>query len=117
MFDYKENNNLGTLAYLALLFLVIAFCGVIAYSACKPVKIDVSIAWVSAFIGIANALLLFATLRSQNANIAFTQEAREREMLQHYQLYYSNVFIVKYIMYYNTIKTYKQRAIKQLPGQ
>ena len=45
------------------------------------------------------------------------KEAREREMLQHYQLYYSNVFIVKYIMYYNTIKTYKQRAIKQLPGQ
>ena len=40
------------------------------------------------------------------------KEAREREMLQHYQLYYLNVFIIKYIMYYNTIKIYKERAIK-----
>lgn len=37
-------------------------------------------------------------------------------MLQHYQLYYLNVFMVKHAMYYNTIKIYK-RAIKQLPGQ
>lgn len=39
------------------------------------------------------------------------KEAREREMLQHYQLYYLNVFIVKHTMYYNTIKIYKERAI------
>ena len=45
------------------------------------------------------------------------KEARERDMLQHYQLYCLNVFIVKYIMYFNTIKIYKERAIKQLPGQ
>lgn len=43
------------------------------------------------------------------------ERGKGREMLQHYQLYYLNVFIVKHTMYY-TIKIYKEEQLTPRPA-
>lgn len=66
----------------AVALVCIAFGGAVCFLFCQPAREDASIVWISAFIGIANALLLFATLQSQNRNNSIQKETADRERFE-----------------------------------
>lgn len=60
----------------AVVLILFAIYNTIRYSINGQIKEGEFLAWISAFIGIANALFLYATLKSQNNSIALQNTAR-----------------------------------------
>lgn len=67
----KNINNIISIviAVFAIGLLAIAFTGTLKTSICQKLKEGEALAWITSFIAIANALLLFATLWSQRDSI------------------------------------------------
>lgn len=66
---------IGAITILALTLIVIALYAAVRNWYC-PTEESISLTWLGAFIAIANALLLFATLQTQNNSIALQNTAR-----------------------------------------
>ena len=64
------------IATTAIVLIILSLYGTIQYSYCGHVKEGESLALIAAFIGIANALFLYATLQSQNNAIAIQSTER-----------------------------------------
>lgn len=65
-----SNTNISVvIAVFAIGLLAIAFTGTLNTSFCQKLKEGEALAWITSFIAIANALLLFATLWSQRDSI------------------------------------------------
>ena len=67
---------------IACLLLVLSFCGAICYSCSMKSNEDASAIWITAFIAIANALLLFATLRTQRNAIVSEKKTADQERFE-----------------------------------
>ena len=75
-----DNSDIGV--RISITFMAVAFFGAIYFLLTKSDEPTASSGWVAAFIAIANALLLYSTLQSQNKGIEIQKESAERERFE-----------------------------------